>query len=70
MNDLDAPPTAEEIRALCDAVGGQSAAARLLHVTSRAVRLWVAGDRRAPWMAAELLRRIAAERGVDYQEIP
>lgn len=47
------------IRAMADRVGGQRAAARLLHVDERTLRRWVAGDRSCPWAVAELLRRMA-----------
>jgi len=53
------PVPAEYIRHLCEKVGGQLAASRLLHVHGRTVRKWVAGDRGCPWASAELLRRIA-----------
>jgi DNA-binding transcriptional regulator YdaS (Cro superfamily) len=53
--------TIPHLLALCEQVGGQRAAARLLHVDERTVRRWVAGDRECPWCAAELLRRLATE---------
>jgi len=53
------PVPAEYIRHLCEKVGGQLAASRLLHVHGRTVRKWVAGDRGCPWASAELLRRFA-----------
>jgi DNA-binding transcriptional regulator YdaS (Cro superfamily) len=53
--------TITHLLALCEQVGGQRAAARLLRVDERTVRRWVAGDRECPWCAAELLRRLATE---------
>jgi DNA-binding transcriptional regulator YdaS (Cro superfamily) len=53
------PVPADYVRHLCNRVGGQLAAARLLHVDGRTVRKWVAGDRTCPWASAELLRILA-----------
>lgn len=53
------PVPAVYIRDLCEQVGGQLAASRLLHVDGRTVRKWVLGERSCPWASAELLRRMA-----------
>jgi hypothetical protein len=57
------PPTPAWWRWATEQIGGQREAARRLRVTDRAVRAWCAGDRTAPWAAAELLRRMIEERG-------
>jgi len=54
------PVPADYVRNLCDQVGGQTVAAKMLHVSPRTVRHWVMGDRACPWSAAELLRTLAA----------
>jgi hypothetical protein len=53
------------IRALCHRVGGQQAAARMLHVAPSTLRRWVTRDAAsgadAPWAAVELLRRLSLD---------
>ena len=66
------PPPPAYVRSLCDQVGGQRAAARLIRVDERTMRRWCAvsapSSAPCPWAAAELLRRMAAEQaGADYR---
>lgn len=60
-NQAPNPVTIPYLLALCEQVGGQRAAARLLRVNERTLRRWVSGDSECPWCAAELLRRLAKE---------
>jgi hypothetical protein len=47
--------TPDQIKALCQAAGGQQATARLLQVDPRNVRRWCAGESHPPHAAIELL---------------
>ena len=69
MTDQAPDPVPQEwLRSLIEGAGiTQGEAARLLHVSPQVMRRWVAPDdasmaRSCPWPAAELLRRILAER--------
>lgn len=48
----------------------QLTAAELLHVDARTVRKWCCSERRIPWMAAELLRRLLMERFSKFSADP
>lgn len=61
QSDAPHPVTITYLLALCEQVGGQRAAARLIRVSDRTLRRWIAGDFACPWCAAELLRRMAQE---------
>jgi uncharacterized protein with PIN domain len=61
QSDAPNPVTVPYLLALCEQVGGQRAASRLLRVNERTLRRWVSGDSECPWCAAELLRRLAKE---------
>lgn len=56
------PPESDYWRTLCAVAGSQREAARLLKTDERTMRRWCNGERRGPWAAAELLRRMAADR--------
>ena len=53
--------TPADFRATLDRLGlSQLAAARLLRVTGRVVRMWVAGDRPVPFLVARVLTLLAS----------
>ena len=57
------PVTPEYMRELIEGAGmTQGEAARLLRMSPRAVRFWLAGDRAIPWAMAECLRAYLARK--------
>lgn len=56
------PPPLALLRALCDLVGGQRPAARILKMDERGLRRWLVGEKPPSHAALELLRLAAGRR--------